>query len=140
MKHCVLLVLFLCALVLPSFYCEPAMADLGEPLIAMLVNESFESPGPEYNMYLNETATFFGVPSGGYIPYYFFWYVDGTLSTTCCSYLFAYSATELGDHSLVLVVHDLLGEEAVVTLLIHVYNPVVPVGTTTWGGIKSLFK
>jgi len=138
MKHCVLLVLFLCALVLPSFYCEPAMADLGEPLIAMLVNESFESPGPEYNMYLNETATFIGLASGGYIPYYFSWFVDGMQVGN--SYVLSYTATELGDHSLVLVVHDLAQQEVVLTLLIHVYNPVVPVGTTTWGSIKSLFK
>jgi len=137
-KHCVLLVLFLCALILPSFYCEPAMADLEEPLIAMIVNESFESPGPEYNMYLNETATFIGLASGGNIPYYFSWFVDGMQVGASC--VFSYAATELGDHSLVLVVHDLAGQEVVLTLPIHVYNPVVPVGSTTWGAIKSLFK
>jgi hypothetical protein len=89
-------------------------------------------------MYLNETATFIGLASGGYIPYYFSWFVDGMQVGN--SYVLSHTATELGDYSLVLVVHDLPEAESVVMLLIHVYDPMVPVGTTTWGSIKSLFK
>jgi len=138
MKHCVLLVLFLCALVLPSFYCEPAMADYEEPLVPTITNMNYDLIGPNYDMYLHEAIIFIGIVTGGYIPYYYSWYVDGILVST--SQFITYTATQLGDHSVVFVVDDYGHAEAADTLLIHVYNPVVPVGTTTWGSIKSLFK
>jgi hypothetical protein len=139
MKYCFLLVLFLGVLVLPSFYCNPAWADLEEPLYSMIVNEWGEDVGTDYEMPLNGSATLFGISTGGYIPFYYFWYVDGVATPTYPDWTFVYAATEVGEHSLVLVVNDLYGQSASDTVLIHVYDPALPVSPTTWGSIKALF-
>ena len=140
MKHCLLFALVLCALILPGFYCEPAKADIGEPVVAMILDESYGDVGTDYNLRLNASATFIGISTGGYIPYSYFWYVDGVATPTSPYYMLVYAATEVGEHSLVLVVNDLYGQSSSDTVLIQVYDPAVPVSPITWGSIKSLFK
>jgi hypothetical protein len=139
MKYCFLLVLAVWFLMLPSFYATPVMADLGEPLVAMIVNELGEDVGPDYEMYLNESVTFIAIATGGYIPYSYFWYVDGVAVPTYPGYVFVYAATEPGEHSLVLDASELYGQSYSDTLLIRVYDPSTPVRSTTWGIVKELF-
>ena len=139
MKYCFLPVLVIGILILPSLYCSPAKADLGEPLVSMIVSEWGEDVGPDYDMNLNESATFIGIAVGGYIPYSYFWYFDGAAIPTYPGYMFVHTASELGEHSLVLEVSDLIGQSASDTVLIHVYDPALPVSPTTWGSIKALF-
>jgi hypothetical protein len=136
MKYCFLLVLVIGALILPSLYCDPVSAEEGDPLVALIVNENDEHLHGYYDMDLNGTVVLFGVASGGYIPCSYSWYVDGVLAAT--GYLFNYSATPLGEHTVRMEVTDAAESFASDDLVIRVQAP-VSTGEATWGSIKALF-
>lgn len=137
MRRGVIVVALASALALLCSPHERARADIGEPLVGLIVNERYELMPDPYDMRTTDIVLMIGVALGGYIPYFFSWYVDGALAAT--SYSFYYTATTPGEHRVRMHVTDLSQQFASDSLVIRVHDP-TPSRRTSWGRIKALYR
>jgi hypothetical protein len=126
-----LLALF--ALTLPA----PAWAEDEEPLRAWILDINVISI-ESIAVLEGQGFTLLGVATGGCVPYHYVWKEGEQILGAISVLTFVYS--EPGDHTIELIVTDILTQVATDTVHVSVLPSPVSVGASTWGAIKELFR